>query len=254
MRDLYSPLYLLGTPFVLTDVLSAELIKYASNAFLATKISFINEIANICERVGADVNIVAKGIGLDGRIGPKFLHAGPGYGGSCFPKDVSAIASMARDSGYTFQIAEAVKEVNARQRFFMVDKIEKALAGSLAGKSIAVLGLTFKPNTNDMREAPSLTILAELYRKGAAIKSYDPAGMREAARLLPFVELCQDAYDCIRGADLLVLMTEWPQFRNLNWERVKELMPAPLVVDLRNMYEPDKVRAAGISYWSVGRP
>jgi UDPglucose 6-dehydrogenase len=161
---------------------------------------------------------------------------------------------MARENGYTFRIAEAVEEVNTRQRFFMADKIEKALAGSLAGKSIAVLGLTFKPNTNDMREAPSLTILPELHRKGASIKAYDPAGMGEAARLLPFVKLCRDAYDCMAGADLLVLMTEWHQFRNLDWERVKELMPVPRVVDLRNVYEPEKVRGSGIGYCSVGRP
>ncbi|MDR1398200.1 MAG: UDP-glucose/GDP-mannose dehydrogenase family protein [Desulfarculales bacterium] len=254
MRDLYSPLYLLGTPFILTGVLSAELIKYASNAFLATKISFINEIANICELVGADVNIVAKGIGLDGRIGPKFLHAGAGYGGSCFPKDVSALAGMARDHGYTFRIVEAVREVNRLQRLLMAEKITKALGGELAGKTIAVLGLTFKPNTDDLRDAPSLTILPLLREEGALLKVYDPAGMAEAKQILPYLECCDDAYACLRDAHALVLMTEWHQFRNLDWGLVRELMSEPLVVDLRNIYDPEKVRASGVSYISVGRP
>ena len=254
MRDLYSPLYLLGTPFVITDVVSAEMIKYAGNAFLATKISFINEMANICEKVGADVNIVAKGIGLDGRIGPKFLHAGPGYGGSCFPKDTAAIATIAREHGYTFRIVEAVMEVNKNQRQVMVAKIKEAMSGDLAGKTIAVLGLTFKPNTDDMRESPSLDILPALMAMGARIKAYDPAGMEEAKKVLFDIHFGNDAYEAISGADALVLMTEWNQFRNLDWARIKTIMTGNMVFDLRNIYSPEKVRAEGFVYHSVGRP
>jgi UDPglucose 6-dehydrogenase len=253
MRDLYAPLYLLETPFVITDVVTAEMIKYASNAFLATKISFINEMANVCELLGANVNVVAKGIGLDGRIGPKFLHAGPGYGGSCFPKDTAAIARLARENGYEFKIVEAVMEVNQRQRLRMIAKIKQAL-GELEGKTIAVLGLTFKPNTDDMRESPSLTILPALLEAGAKVKAYDPAGMEEARRLLPRLEYGKDAYDAIAGADALVLLTEWNLFRNLNWSRIKSMMTGRVVLDLRNIYAPEKVRSEGFTYFSVGRP
>lgn len=254
MRDLYAPLYLLGTPFVITDVITSEMIKYASNAFLATKISFINEMANLCEILGADVNVVAKGIGLDGRIGSKFLHAGPGYGGSCFPKDTAALASLAESYGYDFRIVKAVMEVNRNQRARMTDKISKALNGNVAGKKIAVLGLTFKPNTDDMRESPSLAILPPLMRAGAAVKAYDPAGMEEARHYLPGLEYGKDAYDTIKGADALVLLTEWNQFRNLDWNKVKELMAGNIVLDLRNIYLPEKVREYGFVYYSVGRP
>jgi UDPglucose 6-dehydrogenase len=254
MNELYAPLYLIETPFVVTNVETAEMIKYASNAFLATKISFINEMANICERVGADVNLVAKGMGLDRRIGPKFLHAGAGYGGSCFPKDTEAIARIARDQGYTFRIVEAVMEVNRRQRQVMVEKIKGALDGDLAGKTIACLGLTFKPNTDDMREAPSLVILPALMDMGAVVRAYDPAGMEEAGQLIPGMLACENAYQAVEGADALVLMTEWNQFRNLDWPRIGQLMKGHTVVDLRNVYKPQKVRELGFSYHSVGRP
>ncbi len=254
MRDLYAPLYLLETPFVITDVLSAEMIKYASNAFLATKISFINEMANLCELMGANVNVVAKGIGLDGRIGPKFLHAGPGYGGSCFPKDTAALATLAKEKGYQFRIVETVMEVNERQRKRMTEKISAAFNHNLQGKKIAVLGLTFKPNTDDMRESPSLDILPALKEKGATLKAYDPAGMDAAAHYLPWLELGQNAYDTMNGAHALVLLTEWNQFRNLDWAKVKELMAGKVVLDLRNIYPPEKVREHGFTYFSVGRP
>ncbi|MEW5913885.1 MAG: UDP-glucose/GDP-mannose dehydrogenase family protein [Thermodesulfobacteriota bacterium] len=254
MRELYAPLYLIETPFVVTNVETAEMIKYASNAFLATKISFINEMANICERVGADVNMVAKGMGLDQRIGPKFLHAGPGFGGSCFPKDTEAIAHIARSKGYAFRIVEAVIEVNRSQRRVMVDKIVAALDGEVAGKTIACLGLTFKPNTDDMREAPSLTILPMLMDMGATVRAYDPAGLEEAAQKMPGLVKCKDAYQAMEGAHALVLMTEWNQFRNLDWPRVRQSMDGRVVVDLRNVYRPERVREQGLVYHSVGRP
>ncbi len=254
MSELYAPLYLIETPFVITNVETAEMIKYASNAFLATKISFINEMANICEKVGADVNVVAKGMGLDKRIGPKFLHAGAGFGGSCFPKDTEAIAHIARDQGYAFRIVEAVMQVNDNQRQVMVDKIVKALGGELEGKTIACLGLTFKPNTDDMREAPSLVILPALMNKGAKVRAYDPAGMEEAEQMIPGLVLCDNANHAAEGADALVLMTEWNQFRNLDWARLKDLMADRVVVDLRNVYKPQKVRKLGFDYHSVGRP
>ncbi|MBI4800265.1 MAG: UDP-glucose/GDP-mannose dehydrogenase family protein [Desulfarculus sp.] len=254
MKDLYSPLYLLETPFVVTGVESAEMIKYASNAFLATKISFINEMANICEMVGADVNVVAKGMGLDQRIGQKFLHAGPGFGGSCFPKDTAAIASLAADKGYRFRIVEAVMEVNAQQRLVMVEKVKQALGGDLGGKTIACLGLTFKPNTDDMRDAPSLVILPVLQEQGALVRAFDPAGVEEAQKYLSGLVYCEDPYDAAQGADLLLLMTEWNQFRNLDWSRVKAAMRGRVVVDLRNVYNPQRVRDEGLAYHSVGRP
>ncbi|MCB2226318.1 MAG: UDP-glucose/GDP-mannose dehydrogenase family protein [Desulfarculaceae bacterium] len=254
MRDLYAPLYLIETPFVVTNVETAEMIKYASNAFLATKISFINEMANIAERVGADVNLVAKGMGLDRRIGPKFLHAGPGFGGSCFPKDTEAIAHIAREHGYEFKIVDAVIAVNRRQRGVMAEKIMEALGGDAEGKTVACLGLTFKPNTDDMREAPSLGILPLLMDRGATVRAYDPAGLEEAGKMMPGLVACENAYQTAEQADCLVLMTEWNQFRNLDWERLAGLMHDKVVVDLRNVYSPDKVRDKGFTYYSVGRP
>ncbi len=253
MKDLYAPLYLIETPFVVTNVETAEMIKYASNAFLATKISFINEMANICELVGADVQTVAKGMGLDRRIGPKFLHAGPGYGGSCFPKDTEAIAHIAKQKGYTFKIVETVMEVNRNQRLIMTEKIKKALGGDVSGKTIGCLGLTFKPNTDDMREAPSLTILPALIQQGATVRAFDPVGMEAAAPLLDGVVMCENAYDAVNGCDAMVLMTEWNQFRNLDLERIKQAMNGNVICDLRNVYKKDRMVQWGFDYHSVGR-
>jgi len=253
MKDLYSPLYLIETPFVITGVETAEMIKYASNAFLATKISFINEMANICERVGADVHQVARGMGLDQRIGSKFLHPGPGFGGSCFPKDTQAIVQLAQSLDYEFEIVKAVLKVNQRQKQIMVDKIVK-VAGPLKGKTLGVLGLTFKPNTDDIREAPALTIIKKLGALGARIQTYDPAGMPEARKVLKKVEFKEDLYGAGQGADALVLITEWNQFRNIDWGRMKGLLKHPVVIDLRNMYDPVKMHKQGIAYHSVGRP
>jgi UDPglucose 6-dehydrogenase len=252
VRDLYSPLYLIETPLVITDVETSEMIKYASNAFLATKISFINEMANICEYVGADVHQVAKGMGLDGRIGRKFLHPGPGFGGSCFPKDILAIDKIARAHGYKFEIVQAVSRVNKRQKQRMVEKIDRAVGG-VGGKVIALLGLSFKPNTSDTREAPSLTIIRGLQRRGAIVHAFDPAGMEEARKILKRVHYCKDAYDAAQGADALVIVTEWNQFRNLDWARMMQLLREPVVVDLRNIYEPDRMQALGFRYTCVGR-
>jgi len=254
MRDLYRPLYLIETPIVTTNVETAEMIKYASNAFLATKISFINEVANICEKVGADVHQVAKGMGLDKRIGSKFLHPGPGFGGSCFPKDTQAIVRIGAEHGYDFRIVNAVLEVNTAQRLRMVEKIKDAMGGDVAGKTIAMLGLAFKPNTDDMRDAPSVTIIDELQNMGAKIRAYDPVATEEAAKVLRDVEYADDIYDCADEADALVLMTEWNQFRLLDLARIKELLNDPIVVDLRNVYEPAKMREAGFTYTCVGRP
>ncbi len=253
MKDLYRPLYLIETPFVITDITSAEMIKYASNAFLATKISFINEIANLCEKVGADVQVVAKGMGLDRRIGAKFLHAGPGFGGSCFPKDLAALVQIGRDAGEKMEIAAKAAEVNERQRQRMVEKIQAALGG-LKGKTVGLLGLSFKPNTNDLRESPALAIAEQLIGKGAAIRAYDPEGLEEATKLLPRLQACKDAYDAAQGADALVLMTEWNQFRNLDFELLKQTLRQPIFIDLRNVYEPDRIGALGLRYISVGRP
>jgi UDPglucose 6-dehydrogenase len=254
MRDLYRPLYLIETPFVLTDVATAEMIKYASNTFLATKVSFINEVANLCERVGADVQVVAKAMGLDHRIGPKFLHPGPGFGGSCFPKDIAALIQTGQKEACPIEIAEATARANAIQRSRMVEKIRRAAGGGVKGKRIGILGLSFKPNTNDMREAPSLEIIPPLQREGAEIQAYDPAAMDEAARLLPGTRLCADPYDAAAGADVLVLMTEWNQFRNLDLDRIKAALRAPVFVDLRNVYEPARMVGLGFHYTSVGRP
>ncbi|NTV13078.1 MAG: UDP-glucose/GDP-mannose dehydrogenase family protein [Desulfobulbaceae bacterium] len=253
VKKVYNPLYLISTPFVVTDPATAELTKYAANAFLATKISFINEMANLCEAVGADVISLAKGIGLDGRIGGKFLHPGPGYGGSCFPKDTQALLRMAQEHGAHTRIIEAVVEVNAAQRARMVKKIRDALGGSEAGKTIGVLGLTFKPGTDDLRDAPALTILPILHEKGATIQVHDPQGMVEAASLHPEFHYRDSAYAACQGADVLVLMTEWNQYRALDLERIKNSMKAPVFVDLRNVYDPASMRAAGFSYTGVGR-
>jgi len=230
------------------------LIKYAANAFLATKITFINEIADLCEALGADVQDVARGIGLDGRIGRKFLHAGPGFGGSCFPKDCRALARTAGEAGSGLAIVETVLRVNEDRKHRMADKIAAACGGSLAGKSLAVLGLTFKPNTDDMRDAPSLEILPRLLAGGASIRAYDPEGMAEAKRLMPELVYCRDAYQAMEGADALILLTEWNEFRGLDLDRVRDLLTSPLVIDLRNIYQPKEMVAAGFSYLSIGRP
>ena len=252
MRDLYRPLYLIETPFVITSLEAAELTKYAANAFLATKISFINEIANLCDRIGCDVHDVARAIGMDGRIGKKFLHPGPGFGGSCFPKDTRALVAIAREYECDSLIVESVIEVNKRQRVAMVPKIEK-LVGGLQGKTIAILGLSFKPETDDMRDAPSIDIVRALVERGATVRAYDPVAMREAAKTLPDIAYVEDEYAAVTGADALVFMTEWNQFRALNMERVRGLMRAPRIADLRNIYEPEALRELGFDYVGVGR-
>jgi len=254
LRALYRPLYLIETPIVFTSIETSELIKYAANTFLATKITFINEIADLCERVGADVHDVARGIGLDGRIGRKFLHPGPGYGGSCFPKDTLALVQTARDSGAPLRIVETVVAVNEERKRRMADKVIAACGGSVSGKTVAVLGLTFKPNTDDMRDAPSLVIVPRLQQEGAKVRAYDPEGMKEARQLLPGVEMCEGAYAAMEGAHALVVITEWNEFRALDLARVRSLLRAPVVVDLRNVYSPADLAAAGFSYTSIGRP
>jgi UDPglucose 6-dehydrogenase len=254
LKDLYNPLYLIETPFVITDVATAEMIKYASNAFLATKISFINEMANICERVGADVHQVARGMGLDQRIGSKFLHPGPGFGGSCFPKDTRAISQIARAHGYDFRIVDAVIKVNEERAGVMIEKVVAALDGNVKDKVVGMLGLTFKPNTDDMRESPTLPIIRGLQDQGARFQVYDPAGMEHAKEYLQDVDYKTDAYDAAKGADVLVLATEWNRFRNIDWDRMKQLLKGLVVVDLRNIYDPERMRASGFTYISVGRP
>jgi UDPglucose 6-dehydrogenase len=252
MRDLYRPLYLIEAPFVLTSLEAAELTKYAANAFLATKISFINEIANLCESIGCDVHDVARAIGMDRRIGSKFLHPGPGFGGSCFPKDTQALASVAREFGRDSMIVDAVIEVNRRQRQGMVPKIEK-LVGDLHGKTIAILGLAFKPETNDMREAPAIDIISGLLKRGAIVRAYDPVSMKEAAEVLPEVNYLTDEYEAVTNADALVFVTEWNQFRALDMRRIRDLMRSPKIADLRNIYEPADMRELGFEYVGVGR-
>ncbi|MDT5123075.1 MAG: UDPglucose 6-dehydrogenase [Acidobacteriota bacterium] len=252
MRDLYRPLYLIETPFVITSLEAAELTKYAANAFLATKISFINEIANLCDLIGCDVHDVARAMGMDGRINRKFLHPGPGFGGSCFPKDTRALTAVAREYGTASLIVEAVIEVNERQRAGMIPKIEK-LAGNLKGKTIAVLGLSFKPETNDMRDAPSVDIIRGLTERGATVRAYDPVAMKEAIKVLPDIMYVEDEYTAVEGADVLVFMTEWNQFRALDMQRIHTLMRAPRIADLRNIYEPDDMRELGFDYTGVGR-
>ncbi len=253
MRALYRPLSLIETPILFTKRETAELVKYATNAFLATKITFINEIADLCERVGADVHDVARGIGLDGRIGRKFLHPGPGYGGSCFPKDTLALVRTAQEYGANMRIVESVVDVNATRKKKMADRVVAVCNGCVKDKTIAVLGTTFKPNTDDMRESPSLDIIPSLQAQGGRIKAYDPAGMEEAKKLLPGVEWCADAYAAIDGADAIVLVTEWNEFRSLDLARVKSLMKRPVMVDLRNVYEPGTMAEAGFIYKSIGR-
>jgi UDPglucose 6-dehydrogenase len=254
LKDLYRPLYLIETPFVLADIETAELIKYAANAFLATKISYINEMAQLCEKIGADVHLVAKGIGLDGRIGPKFLHPGPGFGGSCFPKDTRAILGIAREHGLDFKIVNATVEVNEAQKEFMLSKVKSAL-NPLKGKTVGVLGLAFKPNTDDIRESPALYIIDSLVKEGAKVKAYDPAAMQAAKKVLPAkVQFTKDAYETAEGGDALVICTEWNEFRNLDPDKFLELLKQPYFFDLRNIYEPAKMRKAGFKYYSVGRP
>jgi UDPglucose 6-dehydrogenase len=252
MRDLYRPLYLIEVPFVVTSLEAAELTKYAANAFLATKISFINEIANLCESIGCDVHDVARAIGMDRRIGSKFLHPGPGFGGSCFPKDTQALASVARQFGRDSMIVDAVIEVNRRQRLAMIPKIEELL-GDLNGKTVAILGLAFKPETDDMREAPAIDIISGLLERGATVRAYDPVAMTEAAKVLPEVSFAGDEYEAVTDADALVFVTEWNQFRALDMGRVRDLMKSPRIADLRNIYDPADMRALGFEYVGVGR-
>lgn len=252
MAALYRPLNLLKTPILFTKRETAELIKYAANAFLATKITYINEIADLCERVGANVQDVAEGIGLDGRIGKKFLHAGPGFGGSCFPKDTRAFVRIAEEAGAPSRIVETVVAVNEARKRHMAEKIIEA-SGGVAGRTIAVLGITFKPNTDDIRESPSLTIIPALQAAGARVRAYDPQGMEEARTVLDGVTWCADAYDCMTGADALAIVTEWNEFRALDFGRARALLRRPVVVDLRNIYRRDEMAAAGFIYVSVGR-
>ena len=254
LRELYRPLNLIETPIIVTGLESAELVKYASNAFLATKISFINEMAALCEAVGGDVHAVAKGMGLDGRIGRKFLHAGPGYGGSCFPKDTLALVRTAQEQGTPCRIVESVVEVNAAQRARMVQKIRNALGGSESGKRIAVLGLTFKPETDDIRDAPSVTIISALAERGAKIRAHDPKGMEEARDVLPEdVEYCSDAYEAFDDADAVVLVTEWNAYRGIDIEEMRRRMRGDKFIDLRNVYEPEEMQRVGLDYHCVGR-
>ena len=253
LSELYRPLFLLETPIINTELETAELIKYAANSFLATKITFINEFASLCEKVGGDIQDVARGIGLDGRIGGKFLHAGPGYGGSCFPKDTLALVKTARDANAPILIVETVVAINVKRKTAMADKVVEACDGSVDGKIIAVLGLTFKPNTDDMRDSPSLAIIEALQKAGACIRAYDPQGMDEAATLLENVTFCEGTYETMEGADALVIVTEWNAFRALDLNRVKTLLTHPVLVDMRNIYNPREMEQAGFIYFSVGR-
>ena len=252
MKDLYRPLYLIEAPFVITSLEAAELTKYAANAFLATKVSFINEIANLCDQIGCDVHDVARGMGMDKRIGSKFLHPGPGFGGSCFPKDTRAMASVARQYDSSSRIVDAVIEVNQRQGEQMLLKIRK-LVGTLKGKTIAVLGLAFKPETDDMREAPAIGIIKHLLNDGANVRAYDPVAKSEAMKMLPDIVYADDEYAAVNGADALVFVTEWNQFRALDMLRIRDLMKSPKIADLRNIYEPEDMREMGFEYVGVGR-
>jgi UDPglucose 6-dehydrogenase len=254
MRRIYRPLYLIERPILFTKLETSELIKYAANAFLAAKITFINEIADLCEKLDADVHDVAKGIGLDGRIGAKFLHPGPGYGGSCFPKDTMALVRTAQEAQSPLRIIETVADINDRRKKAMAARVIAACGGSVAGKTIAVLGLTFKPNTDDMRESPSLDIVPALLAAGAKVKAHDPEGMNEAKKLMPGIEYCDGPYDAMQGADALAIVTEWNAFRSLDIARMKAALKAPVVVDLRNIYNPREMAAAGFRYSSIGRP
>ena len=254
LRAIYRPLFLNETPVLFTSLETAELVKYAANAFLAAKVTFINEMSDLCEKVGADVQVVARGMGLDGRIGAKFLHPGPGFGGSCFPKDTLALVRIAQSSGAPSRIIEAVVDVNEARKKAMAERIIAASGGSVAGKTVAVLGLTFKPNTDDMRASPSLEIIPALTRAGATVRVFDPEGMDEARRWLDGVVWCEGAYEAAHGADALAIVTEWNEFRALDLERLRSDMARPLVVDLRNVYDPREMAAAGIEYVSLGRP
>jgi UDPglucose 6-dehydrogenase len=254
LAELYRPLYLNQTPLLVTTPESAELVKYATNAFLATKVAFINEMADLCEATGADVQAVAKGLGMDRRIGPKFLHAGPGFGGSCLPKDGRALCAMGRAREAQLKIVEAVMAANDERKRRMPDRIAAALGGDLQGKTLAVLGVTFKPNTDDVREAPSLEIIPLLQKSGARIRAYDPKGMPKAAEILAGVAWCEDAYAAMQGADALVILTEWNEFRALHLDRVKALLRQPVVIDLRDIYAPQQMAELGFRYTSVGRP
>jgi len=253
MRELYRPLNLNETPILFTGRRTSELIKYAANAFLAMKITFINEMADLCEAVGADVQQVARGIGLDKRIGAKFLHAGPGYGGSCFPKDTLALVRTAADAGAPVRLIETTVQINDARKKAMAGKVAAALEGDLAGRTVALLGLTFKPNTDDMRDAPSLDVAPALIARGATVQAFDPEGMDEAAKLLDGVQFRDGPYEAVEGADVVVILTEWDQFRALDLDRVKLLMRQPVMVDLRNVYRPEEMRARGFRYASIGR-
>ncbi len=252
MKDLYRPLYLIETPIVITSLEAAELIKYAANAFLATKITFINEIANLCDAIGCDVHDVAKGMGMDNRIGRKFLHPGPGYGGSCFPKDTKAFTKVGDKFGVETSVVDAVIKANDFQRLAMIPKIQK-LVGDFDGKQIGVLGLSFKPETDDMRESPATDIIKEMQKQGAKIRAFDPVAMEEAKHSLPDIEYAENEYDAIKDADVLVIITEWNQFRALDMEKVKKLLKSPKIVDLRNIYEPKEMKELGFEYVGVGR-
>jgi UDPglucose 6-dehydrogenase len=254
LEELYRPLYLNKAPILYTSRRTAELIKYTANAFLATKITFINEIADLCEKVGADVQEVARGIGLDNRIGSKFLHAGPGYGGSCFPKDASALIKTAHDHGGSVRILETVVAVNEQRKRAMARKVAAALGTSVRGKKVAVLGLTFKPNTDDMREAPSIALITALLDVGVTIRAYDPAGMEQAKIVLPDIDYCDGPYSAAEGAHALAIVTEWEQFRALDLNRLKKVMASPIIVDLRNIYPSEELTKAGFTYDSIGRP
>ncbi|MBD3574370.1 UDP-glucose/GDP-mannose dehydrogenase family protein [Brevundimonas diminuta] len=254
MAELYRPLNLNETPIMFTGRRTSELIKYAANAFLAMKITFINEVADLCEAVGADVQQVARGIGLDNRIGAKFLHAGPGYGGSCFPKDTLALVRTATDAGSPLKLIETTVAINDARKKAMADRVAEALGGDLKGKTVALLGLTFKPNTDDMRDAPSLDVTPALIERGAVVQAFDPEGMEEAAKLLDGVVFKDGPYDALAGADAAVIMTEWNQFRALDLDRIKLLLKQPVMVDLRNVYRPEDMRARGFRYFSIGRP
>jgi len=252
MQEIYRPLYLIDTPFVITNPETAELIKYACNAFLATKITFINEIANLCDKIGADVHQIAKAMGLDGRISPKFLHPGPGYGGSCFPKDTEALYHFASTCGYEFKLLKGVISANKRQRELMIEKIKHHL-GDLKGKTIAILGLAFKQNTDDIRKSPSIDIIQLLLKEGSHIRCFDPLAMKNTKKILPDLTYCQDEYETAQGSDALIIATEWNQFRNLDLLKIKKSLKSPILLDLRNLYEPEKTKNLGFVYDGVGR-
>ncbi|MDX2234464.1 MAG: UDP-glucose/GDP-mannose dehydrogenase family protein [Hyphomonadaceae bacterium] len=254
MEELYRPLYLNETPIVFTERRTSELIKYAANAFLALKITYINEMADLCEMVGANVQEVARGIGLDNRIGAKFLNAGPGYGGSCFPKDTLALVRTAQEAGAPVKLVETTVAINDARKRQMADRIIDIGGGDLTGKTVAILGLAFKPNTDDMRDAPALDIVPALQKAGAAVKAFDPEAMEEAEKLLQGVTFTKSPYECVEGADIVAIVTEWDQFRALDLKRVKAAMKTPLMVDLRNVYRPDEMRERGFTYRSIGRP